>query len=67
MGLQGGHVRAYCALHYPSDVMAGQRLAEAISRDVIASPQWRRFKQQVAGEHRLLLSVPPAGLPLLAD
>ncbi|KAF0653325.1 membrane-associated phospholipid phosphatase [Cyanobium sp. Copco_Reservoir_LC18] len=67
VGLQGGYVRAYCAMHYPSDVLAGQRLAEAISRDVIVSPQWRRFRQQVAGERRRLLAVPPAGLPLLAD
>lgn len=67
VGLQGGYVRAYCALHYPSDVLAGQRLAEAIGRDVIASPQWRDFKRQVDDERRLLLAVPPAGLPLLAD
>ena len=67
VGLQGGYVRAYCALHYPSDVLASQRLAEAISQEVIASPQWRMFKQQVAGERSLLLAVPPAGLPLLSD
>jgi len=67
VGLQGGYVRAYCGLHYPSDVAAGQRLAEALSQELIASPQWRTFKQQLAGERRQLLSVPPAGLPLLMD
>ncbi|MEA5390766.1 phosphatase PAP2 family protein [Cyanobium gracile UHCC 0139] len=67
VGHQGGDVRAYCGLHYPSDVLAGQRLAEAFSQEVIASPQWRNFKQQVARERLLLLAVPPAGLPLLAD
>ncbi|MEA5441590.1 phosphatase PAP2 family protein [Cyanobium gracile] len=67
VGLQGGYVRAYCGLHYPSDVVAGQRLAEAISQELIASPQWRTFKQQLAGERRQLLEVPPAGLPLLVD
>ena len=67
VGLQAGDVRAYCGLHYPSDVVAGQRLAEAISQELIASPQWRTFKQQLAGERRQLLTVPPAGLPLLMD
>ncbi len=67
VGLQGGYVRAYCALHYPSDVLASQRLAEAISQEVIASPQWRTFKQQVAEERSRLLLPPPAGLPLLSD
>ena len=67
MGFQGGYVRAYCALHYHSDVLASQRLAEAISLEVIASPQWRTFKQQVAGERSRLLVPPPAGLPLLSD
>jgi membrane-associated phospholipid phosphatase len=67
VGLQGGYVRAYCALHYPSDVLASQRLAEAISQEVIASPQWRTFKQQVAEERSRLLVPPPAGVPLLSD
>ncbi len=67
VGLQGGYVRAYCAVHYPSDVLASQRLAEAFSQEVIASPQWRRFKQQVAGERSRLLVPPPAGVPLLSD
>jgi acid phosphatase (class A) len=54
-------------VHYPSDVLASQRLAEAISRDVIASPQWQAFRQQLRPELDRLLVAPPAGLPLLTD
>lgn len=67
VGLQGGYARTTCLVHYPSDVLASQRLAEAISRDVIASPQWQAFKQQVRPELDLLLVPPPAGLPTLSD
>ena len=67
VGRQGGFARSYCLVHYPSDVLASQRLAEAISRDVIASPQWQAFKQRLAPERRDLLVMPPAGLPLLTD
>ena len=67
VGSQGGHARAYCGVHYPSDVEASQRLALAISRDVIKSPEWRSFKQQLADELQRLLVAPPAGLPLLSD
>lgn len=67
VGLQGGYARAYCLVHYPSDVLASQRLAAAVSRDVIASSQWQMFRQQVRPELERLLIVPPAGLPLLSD
>jgi len=67
VGLQGGYVRAYCQVHYPSDVLAGQRLAAAITRDVIASPQWQTFKRQLRPELDKLLVPPPAGLPLLSE
>jgi acid phosphatase (class A) len=67
VGQQGGYVRAYCLVHYPSDVLASQRLAAAISRDVIASPQWQAFKQQLKPELDKLLVPPPAGLPLLSN
>ncbi|MFM1811806.1 MAG: Acid phosphatase [Cyanobacteriota bacterium] len=67
VGLQGGFARSYCMVHYPSDVEASQRLAVAISRDVIASPQWQAFKQQLRPELVKLLVTPPAGLPLLSD
>lgn len=67
VGRQGGYARSYCVVHYPSDVLASQRLAEVISRDVIASPQWQAFRQQLRGELNKLLVAPPAGLPLLTD
>ena len=67
VGLQGGYARSYCVVHYPSDVLASQRLAGAISRDVIASPQWQAFKQQLRPEIDKLLVPPAAGLPLLSD
>jgi hypothetical protein len=48
-------------------VLASQRLGEAISRDVIASPQWRRFREQSRASLQTLLTPPPAGLPVLVD
>jgi acid phosphatase (class A) len=67
VGWQGGYARAYCGVHHPSDVEASHRLAQAISRDVIASPQWEVFKLQLVEERQRLLAAPPAGLPLLTD
>jgi len=67
VGRQGGFARVSCGLHYPSDVLASQRFAEALSRDLIASPQWRRFRAQVRPGLDRLLVPPPAGLPVLAD
>ena len=67
VGLQGGYARSYCGVHYPSDVLASQRLAAAVAKDVIASPQWQTFKQQLKPELQKLLVAPPAGLPLLTD
>jgi len=43
------------------------RLGEAISRDVIASPQWQRFREQSRASLQTLLTPPPAGLPVLVD
>jgi acid phosphatase (class A) len=67
VGLQGGYARNYCSVHYPSDVLASQRLAIAISKDVIASAQWKSFKDQLKPELQKLMLAPPAGLPLLTD
>jgi acid phosphatase (class A) len=67
VGRQGGFARVSCGVHYPSDVLASQRLGEAISRDVIASPQWRRFREQSRASLQTLLTPPPAGLPVLVD
>jgi acid phosphatase (class A) len=67
VGRQGGFARSSCGVHYPSDVQASQRLGEAMSRDVIASPQWQRFKEQSRPALQVLLIPPPAGLPVLLD
>lgn len=67
VGRQGGYARVYCGVHYPSDVIAGERLARAITADIIASPQWQSFRNQVKPELAKLLQFPPAGLPLLSD
>lgn len=67
VGRQGGYARVYCGLHYPSDVLAGERFAKAITADIIASPQWQSFRNQVKPEVVKLLQSPPAGLPLLSN
>ena len=66
MSQQGGYARAYCQVHYPSDVLASERLARAISKDIVASAQWQAFRRQVAVELPALLQPPPGGLPLLS-
>lgn len=66
-GLQGGSARVYCQVHYPSDVLAAQRLATALSAEIIASPQWQAFRARLQPELLKLLQQPPAGLPLLSD
>ncbi|NBP32627.1 MAG: phosphatase PAP2 family protein [Synechococcaceae bacterium WB6_1B_055] len=67
VGSQGGYARAYCGVHYPSDVLASQKLAVAITKDVIASEQWQIFKEKLKSEIQKLMIAPPAGLPLLTD
>jgi acid phosphatase (class A) len=62
-GLQGGSARTYCGVHYPSDVAASRKLAAAVTRDILSSPQWQEFRRQVEPELGKLLVVPPAGLP----
>ena len=42
-------------------------LANDTVRDVIASPQWQAFRQQLRPDLDRLLVAPPAGLPLLTD
>ncbi|MCP9773321.1 phosphatase PAP2 family protein [Synechococcus sp. Tobar12-5m-g] len=65
--LQGGYSRTYCGVHYPSDVLASQRLAAALTRDVLTSPQWQLFRRQMEAELGQLLVLPPAGLPALSN
>ena len=67
VGSQGGYARTYCGVHYPSDVLASQKLALAINKDVIASAQWQIFKEKLKPEIQKLMMAPPAGLPLLTD
>jgi len=67
VGRQGGYARVYCGMHYPSDVIAGERLAKAITADIIASPEWQSFRNEVKPEVDKLLKYPPAGLPLLSN
>jgi acid phosphatase (class A) len=48
VGSHGGNSRVLCGVHYPSDVQAGQRLGVAAAAQLIASPQWKAFKQDPA-------------------
>jgi acid phosphatase (class A) len=63
VGRQGGNARVTCGVHYPSDVVASQRLAEGMVADVIASPQWRAFRERVREERLRLQQMPSADLP----
>ena len=44
-----------CGVHYPSDVEAGQRLGADAALQIIASPQWRAFRQDPALQAELEL------------
>jgi len=63
VGRQGGYARVTCGVHYPSDVMASQRLAEVMVADVIASPQWRAFRERIRAERQRLQQPPETDLP----
>ena len=63
VGRQGGFARVTCGVHYPSDVDASQRLAAAMVADVIASPQWRAFRERTRDERQRLQQLPSADLP----
>jgi len=65
VGRQGGFARVTCGVHYPSDVLASQRLAAAMAADVIASPQWRAFRERVRDEGLRLQELPGPDLPAL--
>ncbi len=65
VGRQGGFARVTCGVHYPSDVLASQRLAAAMAADVIASPQWRAFRERVRDEGLRLQQLPGPDLPAL--
>ena len=65
VGRQGGANRVYCGVHYPSDVEASQRFGADAALQIIASPQWRSFRQDPAlrAELELLRAVPAKALP----
>lgn len=67
LGQHGGANRVMCGVHYPSDVQAAQRFALAASAQIIASPQWQRFRRDPALEAELqsIRDAAPQALPLL--
>ena len=67
VGRHGGNSRVFCAVHYPSDVEAGQRLGAAAAAQLIASPQWQAFKRSAALQAELdaVRRVPQSALPEL--
>ena len=67
-GRSVAYTRVTCGMHYPSDVLAGQAVAEASVRAVLVSPQWQRFKASslIQDEKVRIQSLnPQTGLPLL--
>jgi acid phosphatase (class A) len=54
VGRQGGGNRVLCGVHYPSDVEAGQRFGAAAARQIIASPQWRAFREDPSLQQELV-------------
>jgi len=67
VGDHGGVSRTLCGVHFPSDVMAGQRLGAAGARQLINTPQWRAFRADpaVQAEVQRLRAVPKESLTLL--
>lgn len=67
VGRHGGNSRVVCAVHYPSDVEAGQRLGAAAANQLINSPQWRALKTDPALQAELdqVRKVPVSALPVL--
>ena len=67
VGRHGGNSRVLCAVHYPSDVEAGQRLGAAAAAQLIRSPQWQAFKRSAALQAELdaVRRVPQSAWPEL--
>ncbi|MEI7665021.1 MAG: phosphatase PAP2 family protein [Synechococcaceae cyanobacterium ELA263] len=67
IGSYGGANRVMCGVHYPSDVDAAQRLGRAAAEQIIASPQWQRFRADpgIAAELQRVRDAQPEALPLL--
>ena len=67
MALHGAASRVMCGVHYPSDVEAAQRLGRAAAAQILASPQWRRFRLDplVQAEIQRVNAARPEQLPTL--
>ena len=67
MGRHGAANRVMCGVHYPSDVLAAQRFAHTAADQIIASPQWQRFRSdpRVQAEVLRVRQARPEALPLL--
>lgn len=67
IGRQGGFNRSLCGVHYPSDVVAGERLGVAAAQQLIASEAWQRFRSDpgLQAELRRILAIPDGELPPL--
>jgi acid phosphatase (class A) len=67
VGDHGGAARTVCGVHFPSDVEAGQRLGAAGARLLMATPQWRAFRNDpgVQAELQKLRQVPAESLIML--
>jgi acid phosphatase (class A) len=67
VGSHGGNSRVLCGVHYPSDVLAGQRLGVAAAAQLIASSQWKAFKNDpaVVAEVEAIRQMPDRALPQL--
>lgn len=63
VGQQFGFARVTCGVHYPSDVLAGQRLGGAIAQQLLASPLWQQIRQDLAPEVEAIRRQRPLGLP----
>lgn len=67
-GQSVAYTRVTCGMHYPSDVLAGQVVAEESVRAVLASPQWHQLKTSsfVQEERSRIQGLSPkTGLPML--
>ena len=52
-GREYGESRIVCAVHYPSDVVGGQLVADAVVRTLYSSPEFRRDLGCAREEHRI--------------
>jgi len=67
LGSYGGANRVMCGVHYPSDVLAAQRFAGAAAAQIIASPQWQRFRADpvIQAELAKVVQTSSQSLPIL--